>query len=83
MKSEFPIVFGFIERNSRERIRCAIEHYAGHTFLDLRIFAQLGDGESKPTKQGVTIRLHRLHDLRRLVDLAIEEADRLTESEPG
>ena len=77
MNAHLPVILGYIDKNSRERIRVAIEAYSGHTFLDVRVFA-LGDGgEPKPTKQGVTIRLDRVRDLQRLIDSALQEIEAL------
>src|SRR5204862_6141195 len=72
----FPVILGHVEKNSRERIRVALDEYNGRKYLDLRIFAQTIDGE-KPTKAGITVRLDRIRDLRRLVDAAEREAKRL------
>lgn len=82
MKAQLPIILGHVEKSCRERIRVAIDSYNGHEFIDIRVFALTSEGE-KPTRQGVTVRLDRIRDLRRLLDSALEQIERPTESEPA
>ena len=72
-----PAVIGYVAKNSRERIRLALDDYHGRCYLDVRIVVQAEDGSDKPTKAGVTIRPDRIGDLRRLIEIAEAAAERL------
>lgn len=67
--AEFPIIIGTVEKNSREKVRVAIDTYKGHTFLDIRVFVD-GDDGPQPTKKGLTIKVDRISDLRSLLEAA-------------
>ena len=48
------------ERRGGERLAVMWREYEGHHFVDLRIQFKTEDGEWKPTKKGVTIKVHEL-----------------------
>jgi len=72
-----PQVIGRVQKNARERVRVALDAYNGRTYLDVRVIVQADDGSDKPTKAGITIRPDRIGDLRRLIEVAEAEAERL------
>jgi len=43
-----------IKKNSKEVIRISQSEYKGHSFIDLRIFFEDGNGEYHPTKKGIS-----------------------------
>ncbi|AEX86495.1 Transcriptional Coactivator p15 (PC4) (plasmid) [Marinitoga piezophila KA3] len=45
------------DKNTREKVRIFIEEYAGKQLLHIRVFYQDLDGEWKPTKKGISLRL--------------------------
>jgi len=45
------------DKNTREKIRVYINEYAGKQLLHIRVFYQDLDGEWKPTKKGISLRL--------------------------
>lgn len=49
-----------IRKNARESIRLQMTDFRGATFLDVRIWADHGEGEAKPTTKGVTVPLAAL-----------------------
>jgi hypothetical protein len=67
-----------VPKNKREEIRCSLYVYNGMQLADLRVFADCGDdGDRRPTKKGVSVRVEKI---RALIDalLATEaEAKRL------
>lgn len=46
-----------VAKNAREVIRVQIAEFRGTSFLDVRTWTAGGDGEARPTRQGVTIPL--------------------------
>lgn len=46
-----------IPKNTRETIRVGMAEFRGTSYLDVRTWADTGDGEPKPTPKGVTIPL--------------------------
>jgi Transcriptional Coactivator p15 (PC4) len=68
--TEYPFVIGSVQKNSRDTIRVAVDSYKGHTYLDVRIFANGGDDPPRATKQGVTIKLDKIAELRALLEEA-------------
>jgi len=71
-----PQVIGTLEKNSRESIRVALDSYRGSDFLDIRIFANYGPDDLRPTRQGCTIRPALIPELRELLEAAEGEARR-------
>lgn len=69
-------LIGSVRRNSQERLQVALSEYRGSPFIDVRIFADLGDGEPQPTRKGITVRPDRLADLIDTLEDARAEAER-------
>ncbi len=53
-----------IKKNSREELRVSIEEFRGHRLINLRIWFEGDDGQMRPGKQGVALRLEFLPELR-------------------
>jgi hypothetical protein len=60
-----PIITGDFAKNSREHVRVALDTYAGHDLIDIRVTAQLNNatGVWVPTKKGVSVNITLLPDL--------------------
>ncbi|MEQ8898656.1 MAG: transcriptional coactivator p15/PC4 family protein [Roseovarius sp.] len=63
-----------IRKNAREDLRVTLEEFRGHHLLNLRIWYDADDGEQRPGKQGVAIRLDLLPHLRKALSEAEQEA---------
>ena len=63
-----------IRKNAREDLRVTREEFRGHHLLNLRIWYDADDGEQRPGKQGVAIRLDLLPHLRKALSEAEQEA---------
>lgn len=64
-------VIATIPKNSQQEIRVSLENYQGHDLLNMRVWFQSQDGDMRPGKQGLAIRLALLPDLTR----ALQEAE--------
>ena len=63
MSEDTTYMVATVPKNAREEIRLAISEYRGHTYADLRIFADTGLPERIPTQKGVTVAPERLDEL--------------------
>lgn len=63
-----------IPRTATEEIQVAINEYKGKSYLDMRVYYTTDDGANwSPTKKGVTFSPDKLLELKKVVELAIEE----------
>jgi hypothetical protein len=69
-------MIGVVPKNSREEVRISIAEYRGTRFIDVRVYADTGAVDRRPTKAGVTIRPDRLAQLIEALRLAEREAVR-------
>jgi len=46
-----------IKKNSREELRVTLDEFRGHHLVNVRIFYDAGDGEMKPGKQGIAMKV--------------------------
>jgi len=46
-----------IDKNSLEKIRIQRTKYKGKDLLDIRVFYEAENGEWKPTKKGITVKV--------------------------
>jgi hypothetical protein len=58
--SEFP-------KNKTEDFRLSLTEYQGHNLLDFRIYFKDKEGESKPTKKGVTVNVKLFPQLKQAI----------------
>ena len=65
-----------IPKNTREELRVTLEEYRGHHIANLRVWYDVGDGEMRPGKQGLALRLDLLGDLQSAITATEKEARR-------
>ena len=76
--SDSGTLIAVVPKNQREEIRVSIDQFKGTELLDVRIFANFddGDGERRPTKKGISVKVERLPELIAALHLAEVEARR-------
>lgn len=52
-----------IKKNSREEVRVSLDEFRGHHLVNVRVFYDAGDGEMKPGKQGIAVKVELLPEL--------------------
>jgi hypothetical protein len=52
-----------LRKNSREELRVSLDEFKGHRLLNLRVWFEGDDGQMRPGKQGVAVRLEMAADL--------------------
>ncbi len=62
-----PIVISEFPKNKTEDFRLSLTEYQGHKLLDLRIYFKDKEGESKPTKKGVTVNVKLFSQLKQAI----------------
>ena len=62
-----PIIISEFQKNKTEDFRLSITEYQGHTLLDFRIFFKDKEGESKPTKKGITLNVKLFPELKQAI----------------
>jgi len=62
-----PIVISEFPKNKTEDFRLSVTEYQGHTLLDFRIFFKDKEGESKPTKKGITLNVKLFPELKQAI----------------
>lgn len=65
-----------IPKNSREELRVTVEEFKGVPLVNLRVWFVAEEGNMRPGKQGVALRVDLLPDLRRALEQAEAEAKR-------
>ena len=68
---------GVFRKNKTEDVAITIGEFEGHRLVSIRVFADVGGDEKRPTKKGVSIRVQLLPELLRLLHNAETEALRL------
>lgn len=51
------------DKNSREKIRVFVDEYAGKKLLNIRVYYQDIDGEWKPTKKGISLKIEMAEEV--------------------
>ena len=74
--TDFPIVLANLQKNSRERVRVALDQYQGRDLLDIRVTTQMSDAADvwSPTKKGVALSVTLLPELRAAVVKSEQQA---------
>lgn len=67
-----------IPKNSREELRVTLDHFRGHDLLNLRVWYD-ADGEMRPGKHGLAVRLDLLPTLIEALQKAQKEAEKIRE----
>ncbi len=79
--NEIGTVFWEFEKDHTRLVRFSLREYKGHRFADLRIFYRSDESPDwNPSRQGVTVPISRLPELRASLDEAIAIA---SESDGG
>ena len=65
-----------IQKNAREELRVSVETFKGVPLVNLRVWFRNEEGEWRPGKQGVALRLELLPELAQALEQAGEEAER-------
>src|SRR5437763_1756669 len=69
----FPLVIAEWDRNSREVVRVALDHYKGHHSVNVRVWYRDG-GQLKPGKAGIALGLKHLPNLCEALQAALSAA---------
>jgi hypothetical protein len=67
---------GWLDKNSKEKIRVAVREYKGREFVDVRVYFENDDGQWLPTKKGITISPGKMGELIRLLSDAERKGKR-------
>lgn len=59
-----PCTVAVIRKNSREELRITLEDFKGHRLISFRVWYEAEDGDMRPGKQGLALRLGLLPELR-------------------
>ncbi len=62
LKDEHGLLIASISKGSSREIRISLNEYKGTRYIDIREFFEI-DGEFRPTKKGVTLRVDRFEEL--------------------
>jgi hypothetical protein len=62
-----PIVISEFPKNKTEDFRLSLTEYQGHNLIDFRIYFKDTQGESKPTKKGVTVNVKLFPQLKQAI----------------
>jgi hypothetical protein len=62
-----PIVISEFQKNKTEDFRLSLTEYQGHNLIDFRIYYKDKQGESKPTKKGVTVNVKLFPQLKQAI----------------
>jgi len=65
-----PIVISEFQKNKMEDFKLSLTEYQGHTLLDFRIYFKDKQGESKPTKKGITLNVKLFPELKEAITAA-------------
>lgn len=52
-----------VQKNAREELRISLSEFKGYNLVSQRVWYRAEDGEWRPSKAGVVIRVERLQDL--------------------
>lgn len=69
-------VIATIPKNSREEVRISLSEFRGVDLINLRIWFDAKDGDKRPSKDGLALRLEKLPDLIQALQGAEHEARR-------
>ena len=72
-----PILISEFPKNKTEDFKLSLTEYQGHTLLDFRIYFKNSEGESKPTKKGITVNVKFFPELKQ----AIMDAEKILQEQ--
>ena len=62
-----PIVIADFQKNKTEDIKLSLTEYQGHKLIDFRVYYKDKEGESKPTKKGITVNVKFFPELKEAI----------------
>ena len=62
-----PIVIADFQKNKTEDIKLSLTEYQGHKLIDFRVYFKDNEGESKPTKKGITVNVKFFPELKEAI----------------
>ena len=62
-----PIVIADFQKNKTEDIKLSLTEYQGHKLIDFRVYFKNNEGESKPTKKGITVNVKFFPELKQAI----------------
>jgi len=62
-----PIVISEFQKNKMEEFKLSLTEYQGHNLLDFRIYFKDKQGESKPSKKGITLNVKFFPELKEAI----------------
>jgi len=62
-----PILISEFPKNKTEDFKLFLTEYQGHTLLDFRIYFKNKEGESKPSKKGITLNVKFFPELKQAI----------------
>jgi hypothetical protein len=65
-----PVVISEFQKNKMEDFKLSLTEYQGHILLDFRIYFKDKQGESKPTKKGITLNVKLFPELKEAITAA-------------
>lgn len=72
--SDHPIAT--IQKNAREELRISLSEFRGYNLVSQRVWFRAEEGDWRPSKAGVVVRVERLPDLVAALTSALAEAER-------
>lgn len=72
-----PNIVARIEKNKLEEVVVALDEFRGTSLLDIRVWADFdGEGERRPTKKGIAVKVEKLPEIIAVLEKAREAAER-------
>ena len=65
-----PVVISEFQKNKMEDFKLSLTEYQGHILLDFRIYFKDKEGESKPTRKGITLNVKFFPELKEAITAA-------------
>ena len=65
-----PVVISEFQKNKMEDFKLSLTEYQGHILLDFRIYFKDKQGESKPTRKGITLNVKFFPELKEAITAA-------------
>ena len=62
-----PIEIANFQKNKTEDIKLSLTEYQGHNLIDFRVYYKDKEGESKPTKKGITVNVKFFPELKQAI----------------
>lgn len=70
-------------KNAKEEVRVSLDEFRGHRLVNIRVWFEADDGEMRPGKQGIALRIEMLPDLREALTAAAARGDTKAPTHPA